>query len=230
MAKAEFDSLADTYYEEHKKNIKVTGEAPEYFAEYKIADLARHLSNTHASCNRITDFGSGIGNSIPHFRSYFPGAALSCVDVSAQSQQRAKDRFPGKETYLLIEGKNIPMDSACQDIVFSACVFHHIPREDHQHWLKELLRITRPGGVLAIYEHNPLNPLTVRAFNTCPLDKNARLIRARNMRRACLAAGWSSARIDYRLFFPRLLASLRPLERRMGWLCLGAQYRLLALR
>jgi SAM-dependent methyltransferase len=230
MAKAEFDSYVDTYYEEHKKNVEITGEAPEYFAEYKIADLAHYLSETRATCSRITDFGSGIGHSIPYFRSYFPGAALSCVDLSAQSQQLARDRFPGKETYLLIEGEIVPIEDASQDIVFSACVFHHIPREDHQKWLKELLRITRPGGVLAIYEHNPLNPLTVRAVNTCPLDKNARLILARNLRRSCLAAGWSSARIDYRLFFPRSLAYLRPLERSLGWLCMGAQYRLLALR
>ena len=114
--------------------------------------------------------------------------------------------------------------------MFSACVFHHIAHEHHEQWLKELLRITRPGGILAIYEHNPLNPLTVRAFNTCPLDKDARLIQAWKLRRACLEAGWSSASIAYRLFFPRALAYLRPLERRLGWLCLGAQYRLLAWR
>lgn len=230
MTKVEFDSLADTYYEEHKKNIEITGEAPEYFAEYKIADLAHHLSKTRASPLRITDFGSGIGNSIPYFRRYFPSLTLSCVDVSARSIQVAKDRFPGKETFLLIEGENIPIKDASQDIVFSACVFHHISRNRHEHWIKELLRITRPGGVLAIYEHNPFNPLTVRAFNTCPLDRYARLIRASTLRRSCLTAGWSSASIAYRLFFPRALAYLRPLERRLGWLGIGAQYRLLASR
>lgn len=230
MAKAEFDSLADNYYEEHKNNVKITGEAPEYFAEYKVADLAHYLSKMRASCRRIADFGSGIGNSIPYFRKYFPGTNLICVDVSARSHRLAQDRFPGKEEFLLIEGNNVPIDDASQDIVFSACVFHHISGEEHQQWLKELLRITRPGGILAIYEHNPLNPLTVRAFDTCPLDRNARLIRAATLRRDCLAAGWSSVRIDYRLFFPRSLAYLRPLELGMGWLCMGAQYRLLAWR
>jgi SAM-dependent methyltransferase len=230
VAKAEFDSYADTYYEEHKKNIKITGEDPEYFAEYKIADLAHHFSGTQSSIRQIADFGSGIGNSIPYFRRYFPDANLSCVDVSARSIQQAQDRFPGNESFLLIEGESIPIDNASRDIVFSACVFHHIPLEDHERWLKELLRITRPGGVLAIYEHNPLNPLTVRAFNTCPLDKNAVLIRAGTLRSACLAAGWSNVSTAYRLFFPRSLKYLRPLERRLGWLCIGAQYRLLASR
>jgi len=230
VTKAEFDSYADTYYEDHKNNVKITGENPEYFAEYKIADLARYLAKTNATCKRITDFGSGIGNSIPFFRSYFPGAVLSCADISERSAQMAQNRFPGNETYLLIEGEKIPAGDASQDLVFSACVFHHISHEDHELWLKELLRITRPGGILAIYEHNPLNPLTVRAFNTCPLDKNARLIGARSLRQACLVAGWSSVSIAYRLFFPRALACLRPLEQRLGWLGLGAQYRLIALR
>ncbi len=230
MTKAEFDSYADTYYQEHKANVKITGEDPEYFAEYKIADLATYLAKARASCGRITDFGSGIGNSIPYFRRYFPGTALSCADVSVRSAQLAQNRYPGYETYLLIEAEKIPISDASQDLVFSACVFHHISHKDHELWLRELLRITRPGGVLAIYEHNPLNPLTVRAFNTCPLDKNARLIGARSLRRACLAAGWSNVSIAYRLFFPRALAYLRPLEQRLGWLCLGAQYRLIASR
>ncbi len=230
MAKAEFDSYADTYYQDHKKNIKITGEDPEYFAEYKIADLARHFSKTQTSISRIADFGSGIGNSIPYFRRYFPGANLSCVDVSARSIEQAQDRFPGNEAFLLIEGERIPLEDSSQDVVFSACVFHHIAHEDHERWLKELLRITKPGGTLAIYEHNPLNPLTVRAFNTCPLDQNARMIRAGALQRVCAVAGWSKASIAYRLFFPRALKYLRPLEPGLSWLWAGAQYRLLASR
>jgi SAM-dependent methyltransferase len=230
VADAEFDLLAEIYYEEHKKNIRITGEAPEYFAEYKIADLARDLSKLRAGCNRITDFGSGIGNSIPYFRKYFPDACLNCADVSVQSIQKAQERFPGSEAFLQIERDAIQLETASQDLVFSACVFHHIPQEEHGHWLKELLRITRPGGILALYEHNPLNPLTVRAVNTCSIDQNARLIRARELRQACMNAGWSSASIAYRVFFPHLMAYLRPLERRLGWFCLGAQYRLMAWR
>ena len=89
-------------------------------------------------------------------------------------------------------------------------------------------RVTRKGGLLVIYEHNPLNPLTLRAVNTCPLDVNAHLIYARQMRSRAIHAGWDEARIDYRLFFPAFLSALRPLEQRMGWFGLGAQYRLLA--
>jgi SAM-dependent methyltransferase len=224
---AEFDLLADEYRVLHKENIAITGESPEYFSEYKIADLADLLNRLRLPTTNILDFGSGIGNSLPYFRKYFPGSEISCADVSARSIEIAQSRFPGQENYVRID-KNIPLPAASQDVVFSACVFHHIPHEEHLHWLNELRRITKPGGVLAIYEHNPLNPLTVRAVNTCPLDVNARLIRGGTMRKSALTTGWEDAHVDYKLFFPAILAALRPIERHLEWLCLGAQYRTMA--
>lgn len=225
--RAEFDLLADEYHEQHKTNVAITGEGPEYFAEYKIADLATLVRERGLAAGHILDFGCGIGNSVPFFRKYFGQSELHCGDVSARSIEIAQARFPGQEKYVLI-GKNIPLPTHSQDIVFSACVFHHIPHEEHSHWLGELRRVTRPGGLLAIYEHNPLNPLTVRAVNTCPLDVNARLIRGGTLRQRALASGWEGARVDYKLFFPSMLKSLRPLEQHLGWLGLGAQYRLAA--
>jgi SAM-dependent methyltransferase len=109
-------------------------------------------------------------------------------------------------------------------------VFHHIPSAEHGVWLAELRRVTRPGGLLVIYEHTPFNPLTVRAVRTCPFDVNARLIRAGRLRTRILGAGWHRCEIAYRLFFPRLLAAFRPLEPHLGWLPLGAQYRVVAWR
>lgn len=227
--RAEFDLLADEYHDQHKANVAITGEGPEYFAEYKIADLANLVSEKGLAAGQLLDFGSGIGNSVPYFRKYFGQSELHCGDVSERSIEIAKARFPGKEKYALIN-REIPLPTHSQDIVFSACVFHHIPHDEHQHWLTELLRVTRPGGLLAIYEHNPLNPLTVRAVNTCPLDVNARLIRGGTMCKRAEEGGWEDARVDYKLFFPSMLKSLRPLERHLAWLGLGAQYRMVARR
>jgi len=224
---AEFDLLADEYHVQHKANLAITGESPEYFSEYKIADLASLLDLMKLPSVKILDFGSGIGNSLPYFRKYFSDSEISCADVSARSIEIAQSRFPGQENYVQID-ESIPLPTASQDVVFSACVFHHIPHEQHLHWLAELSRITKPGGVLAIYEHNPLNPLTVRAVNTCPLDVNARLILGATMRKRALKGGWEDAHVDYKLFFPAILAALRPMERHLEWLGLGAQYRMMA--
>jgi SAM-dependent methyltransferase len=224
MDRAEFDRFADAYYEQHRENVAVTGEGPEYFAEYKIKQLGQIVERERIDVSRICDFGSGIGNSIPFFRQYFPAASLTSSDVSERSLALSRQRYPGAGDCVLIEDSRIPCEADSFDVVFSACVFHHIPHDEHVMWLEELHRVTRPGGLIAIFEHNPLNPLTVHAVNTCPFDENARLIFARSLAKRLSAGGWMSPRIQYNLFFPRGLARLRPLEASLGWLPLGAQY------
>lgn len=224
MDKTEFDRFADEYYVQHAENIAVTGEAPEYFAEYKIRELRKLTDCKQMSVSTICDFGSGIGNSIPFFQKYFPEAVLTSADVSARSLELSQTRFPDAGNLLLIENDRIPVEDNSFDATFSACVFHHIPHEEHKLWLRELHRVTKPGGLVAIFEHNPLNPLTVKAVNTCPFDINAKLIVSRQLSRDLTAAGWNAPAVDYHVFFPRALAPLRSLEGLLHWLPLGAQY------
>lgn len=229
LQQSEFDGFADDYEAQHRANIAVTGEGPEYFARYKVDALARLVPALPAA-PAILDFGSGIGNSIPHLRAAFPDAALACADVSRRSIDLSRRRHPGPERYLLVEDDAIPADDESFDLVFTACVFHHIPHEAHEAWLRELLRVTRTGGSLVVFEHNPWNPLTVRAVDTCPFDVNARLIAAPALARRAAAAGWSRPRVRNFVFFPRALAALRRLEPALAWLPLGGQYALAAVR
>lgn len=227
---SEFDKFAEEYELNHRKNIAITGEGPEYFAHYKIKEFARFAREFEKNELKILDFGAGIGNSIPYFRKYFPLAQLICADPSSRSITLSGQRFPGSEQYTILTGREIPHDDHTFAMSFSACVFHHIPHNEHQHWLKELFRVTQPGGILTIFEHNPLNPLTVHAVSTCPFDKNAHLIEARALVQALSHSEWSYPTLRYHIFFPRILARLRPLERYLGWLPLGAQYSLTVRR
>jgi len=53
MEIAEFDQFSDEYYAMHKQNISITGEAPEYFAEYKIKLLGKLISKLAAIQNQF---------------------------------------------------------------------------------------------------------------------------------------------------------------------------------
>jgi hypothetical protein len=90
--------------------------------------------------------------------------------------------------------------------------------------------VLAPGGMLSVFEHNPLNPLTVYAVQACPFDDNAVLIRAGAMRARLRQAGFEVPSLRYRIFFPHALRGLRPLERRLTRLPLGAQYHVFATR
>ena len=223
IMQAEFDSLAKEYTHLLDEAVALSGESSEYFAEYKIADLAKKCQGMDAPLNNILDFGSGIGNSVPYFRKYFVDSSISCAEVSQASIDFAKARFPGNELYLKIDD-SLNIDSNSYDIVFSACVFHHIPPSEHSYWLKELYRVLKPGGILAIYEHNPLNPLTVLTVKTSPLDVNAKLIFPRILCKQATKIGFVNTKISYKLFFPKFLSLFKFLEKYMGKLCFGAQY------
>jgi SAM-dependent methyltransferase len=226
MDEREFDKFADEdeYYRLHARNISASGEAPEFFHEKKISDLADSWGRPERPPRAILDFGAGVGNSIPYFRKYFPVAELTCADVSLRSLESARTRYPGAEKLVQVAGSTLPFPDNSFDIVFSACVFHHIGHDDHEHWLRELNRVARPGGELFIYEHNPLNPLTVTAVRTCPFDENAHLIGGRTFARRAADARWSNVKIRYRIFFPKALAGLRALEPYLVFIPLGAQY------
>jgi hypothetical protein len=115
-------------------------------------------------------------------------------------------------------------------MTFSACVFHHIPHEEHVYWLCELRRITRPGGMLGISEHNPLNPLTVRVVNSCPFDENGRLIRASGLVESYRESGWKDVKVQYHVFFPHALAGLRGLESFLSSVPFGGQYSVIGIK
>lgn len=224
MDNAEFDRFADEYEVLHRANIAITGENPDYFAAYKIAAFAAFTQNFRMDSPRILDFGSGIGSSIPFFRQQFTGARLTCADPSSRSLALSRQRFQGTEQYTLLGEGEIPHDAGTFDLVFSACVFHHIPHSEHAYWLAELLRVTRPGGMLTIFEHNPFNPLTRRAVNTCPFDENAVLIPAKILLRSLNEVGWACATLRYHVFFPHALKRLRRFEKHLNGVPLGAQY------
>jgi len=228
MDRAEFDKFADAYYALHAANIAMTGESPEYFADYKVKDLWRVASTSCAKPPRILDFGAGTGTSVRSFKRYFSDAALTCLDVSAKSLEVGTKRFSGQANFVSFEGEKIPFEDAYFDIAFAACVFHHIPHWEHVGIMRELRRVLAPGGSIFIFEHNPYNPLTVRAVNTCPFDENAKLITAGSLGNSLKSAGFSKICICYRVFFPRALKWLRPLETYLTWLPLGAQYFALA--
>jgi len=229
MDTAEFDQFADEYDQVHEKNIAVTGEKPDFFHEYKIKVLRRMAEEFNLDPESILDFGSGIGNSTPFFRRYFPSAQLAGADVSQRSLDVAESRFPNAAIGLRIEGQRIPAPDDAFAMTFSACVFHHIPHEEHVHWLSELRRVTRPGGLLGIFEHNPLNPLTVRAVNTCPFDENAHLIGAKELVACVREGGWKDPKVEYHLFFPHALSGLRRLEPYLSSVPFGGQYSVTAV-
>jgi SAM-dependent methyltransferase len=223
---AEFDKFADEYLAIHTENLKVSGEKPDFFARYKIDELRRRWTREKRPEPRsILDFGSGVGASLPHLARAFPDAALTAIDVSKRSLEISRERYPELGRRVLYSGVgDLPLEPGGFDLIFTACVFHHIDADRHVELFARLRKLLRPGGVLMVFEHNPVNPVTRYIVATCPFDENAVLIPGPVLKSRLREAGFAEVGVTYTGFFPHALAALRPVEPWLAWLPIGAQH------
>jgi SAM-dependent methyltransferase len=224
----EFDLYVDDYHDQHAASVRLSGEGPEFFAAYKAALTSRLVTAAGLAPARLMDFGAGLGNCVPHLQRAFPEAALTCIDVSADSLAQCAARAIRPVDAVVYDARTLPFPDGSFDLVFTACVFHHIAAGDHIRLLREIRRTLQSDGRFVLFEHNPWNPLTRHAVRNCPFDRNAVLISAPEMRNRLHAAGFEDVSLRWTMFFPAALAGLRPLERGLRWLPLGAQYCLVA--
>lgn len=107
-------------------------------------DLLAHVPR--APYRNIYDLGCGTGHLTKLFADSFPGATITGVDSSPDMLAKARREFPG---IAFVEAdisswrpENIP------DLILSNAVLHWIPCRETL--LQSLLRLLRPGGVLAV--------------------------------------------------------------------------------
>lgn len=225
-APAEFDIHAESYERQHANSLRLSGEDPAFFSQYKVAVVQRMLAARGKEPSRILDFGAGVGNALPFLQEHFPSARVTCLDVSAASLSKCEARAQRPAEFVVYDGQKIPFEDGTFDAVFTACVFHHIPPSKHLSLLAEIRRVLAADGEFFLFEHNPWNPFTTHAVRNCPFDANAILINAPEMRRRLKAAGFSDLNLSYHIFFPGSLSALRPAERLLRWFPIGAQYSL----
>ena len=109
MLEAEFDQFASEYHQQHAASIRLSGETPDFFAKYKIDDVAAVLASAGVKPRRILDFGGGVGNSLGYLKAAFPESEIVLLDPSSQSLDIAEKRFPGPSALPAIRWQNDPV-------------------------------------------------------------------------------------------------------------------------
>ena len=175
MDEVEFDKFADEYRDLHAANIKLSGESPEYFAEYKVADIAAELERDGAVARTALDFGAGVGYSVPFFARHLPAARVTCLDVSRKSLELGAARHGAAAEFRHFDGRSIPYADGTFDVALASCVFHHIPHDEHVALLAEIRRVLDAGRPV----------VRVRAQSVEPADASRR--QHLRVRRACRA-------------------------------------------
>ena len=230
----EFDEYAESYNEALGKALAASGEGREYFAEGRVAWLARCLTELNVQPRSVLDFGCGDGFTAPMLRDTLKAPFVIGVDVSAKSiavarekyGTRASDSFVGRIISFERLGAFKPAGEI--DVAYTNGVFHHIPPAERDKAVGIVRDSLKPGGLFAFWENNPWNPATRYVMARCEFDKDAQMLRPATARKLLKKNGFEIVRTNYRFIFPRSLRMFRRFEDLVFKAPLGTQYMVLA--
>ncbi len=218
---AEFDPYASSYDATINRALIGTGAKASYFQHYRAQYLCSRLTLREGS--RILDYGCGTGNLSARLLAARPDLVIDGFDPSVKSISAVPNLLRDRGVFT-----NNPRElDGAYDYTIMAMVMHHIVPAERGDVLATIRELMTPAGQLAIFEHNPANPLTRRIVDRCSFDKDAVLVRPAEARDLVKNGGLSPIRQDYLGFFPPLLGRL---DRFLARCPLGVQYVLVALR
>ena len=220
-----FDRYADhSYAREVESVIPFTHQGHEFFTRAKVNHLLTLIAHRvgEPSEASVLDVGCGPGVTdamlVPHVKS------LTGVDISPGMVATAATVNP-EGTYRAYDGATLPFADDAFDASFAICVFHHIdPGARRNRVAAEMVRVTRPGGLCVVFEHNPYNPLTRRAVSTCAFDEGVTLLSAQETAEHWRQAGATVTDKRYILFLPVSQRVSGGADRVFARLPLGGQF------
>ena len=224
-ANIDFDSYADSYDRALAEGLAVSGESREYFAKGRVEWLAGHLCQRRFVPSRVMDYGCGTGSTSPLLLERLRAGRVLGLDPSKRSLETAQRDFGAERIQFSLLDEYEP--NGAVDVIYCNGVFHHIPLQERGPALQKLFRALRPGGLFSLWENNPWNPGTRYVMSRVPFDRDAIKLSAPQARMLVRSEGFRVLQTDFVFFFPRLLKFLRPAEKFISGLPLGAQYQIL---
>jgi ubiquinone/menaquinone biosynthesis C-methylase UbiE len=139
-----FDSLAENY---DASRIGYANEVYNHLVDYGLTPK-----------HRILDVGCGTGlASAPLLDNNF---SVAGVDPSEPMLAQAKRHYPNAQ-WVAGTAEKLPFDNASFDVVISAQVLHRVDRAAA---LGEIVRVLKPGGIVAIWWKHLMNDDLVKAI------------------------------------------------------------------
>lgn len=226
---AEFDKHASSYDGGLDNPVKrLMGDQADQFIAVKTRWLMRQEPKLKSGGLAVLDYGCGAGDlmrvlALSGGRADFTGCDVS-TGMLAEVAKRWPSTLGAAPRTAPQDGAKTPFADASFDVVTISAVLHHVPVAERPAVYRELGRVLKPGGRLYVFEHNPRNPLVRYVIARTPIDENAILLDAAEVRHGLLDAARYELETDYLMFMPPGLGFLGPIDRALTWLPLGAQY------
>ena len=214
-----FDRHSVGYSQEVDQALAFVGLQHDFFFEAKVGQILEARAALPPGAVRVLEIGCGVGLLQQKLTPLLKHVWGLDVSIGSLAQAAARD---GRKA--AADGLRSPFADETFDLVVAVCVLHHVPVEARDVFLAEAARVTRRGGVVALCEHNPWNPLTRSVVRRCAFDRGVVLLTGRSLAQRLRAAGLDGVRARYILFFPWRGRSWRRLERLLAPVPLGGQY------
>ena len=109
-------------------------------------NLAKHIALKNLN---ILDWGCGPGRVIQHMPKVVNnGCKFYGTDYNKKSIDWCKSNLKGIEFNCNTLEAKLPYADNFFDVIYGISIFTHLSEKMHYEWLNELVRITKPGGVL----------------------------------------------------------------------------------
>src|SRR5262245_23747902 len=165
-----------------------------YFLVYdtlNLSPLYRRLVMRHVELlepeggEDILDAGAGTGNVTKLLA--VPGARVTGIDFCAPALVQCRRKVPSAEFRLADMTRPLPFASESFDKVACSVTLHFLEPERQELALRELLRVLRPGGRLALSVfHDGFNPLRIYWETLRELVENEGLLKGVSIAVRCL--------------------------------------------
>jgi len=113
-----------------------------------VVTMARFYGVKFDSSTKVLDFGCGAGTQLMPMTRHFPDAQFFAVDVDPSSIEFVRKSYPRVDAYTSSFMPPLKFADGEMDLVYSASTFSHFDLPTQRAWLKELFRITKPGGLV----------------------------------------------------------------------------------
>jgi ubiquinone/menaquinone biosynthesis C-methylase UbiE len=177
MSESNFDRIAGIYDES----------LPAHVVDHYLEKRARFVIE---HCPRGSALDVGCGTGALAIRLAEAGYELAGVDPS-EGMLRVLEERTSSVRAVKGSGSSLPFGDDSFDLVLSVAVMHHIAApEDVRRTLAEMVRVTRPGGRVLVWDHNPRNPYWRLLMARVPQDTGEeRLVGVRELVRDLVDAG-----------------------------------------
>jgi 2-polyprenyl-3-methyl-5-hydroxy-6-metoxy-1,4-benzoquinol methylase len=141
----------------------------------------------------VVDVGCGTGRALPALRmAVGPSGAVIALDITPEMLAVARPAATlAAASLVLADARALPFPAGSLDAIFAAGLVNHLP--DTEAGLRELARVTRPGGLLVLFHPSGRAALAARHGHALSPDEP---LAEGPLRRSTAAAGWAVTAYD----------------------------------